>query len=125
MRVLNLIKAIPLYSLFLISSCSSSNRFEFKIEYPQGIKVNKDSTSTFYLKVINLNNNYLSFTNIKTSCQCVVLSKKKLVIEPKAIDSIKIKLFGSSYGENTQNVIFSNDTLKKFRLINIRYEVTN
>jgi hypothetical protein len=115
---------IVICSLLFLSSCSTKE-FEFDIKYPKNIQVKKDSTLIFYVKIINSNNKKLLFTNIKTSCQCVILSKRELLIKPKEVDSIKIKLFGSTLGKSVESLILTNENLKKFRNIRLEYEVKN
>lgn len=113
---------ILICSLFLIFSCST-NEFEFDIKYPEDIQVKKDSSLIFYVKIINLSKSNLLFTNIKTSCQCIILSKKQLLIKQKKTDSIKIKLFGSTIGKRKESLILTNKKLKKFKNIILDYEV--
>jgi len=120
-------KAILLYSLFtiILVSCRQTNeKFEFEIEYPKNVKVKKDSSKSLYLKVYNSENGILHITNIKSSCNCVILSKKKLKIKPYQLDSIKIELHGYSIGKNYESLVFSNNKIKKFKVIKIKYEVT-
>ena len=119
-----ILKATFFCSLLLFISCTK-DKFKFKIEVPNKLEVKKDSTLTFYIKIFNSSKSSLFFSNIKTSCQCIVLSKRQLMIESKRNDSIRIKLFGTIIGSNTESLILTNEKLKKFKNIRINYEVNN
>ena len=127
MCILNLIKRkIPFLSLIIFISCSKTTGFNFDYVYPQNLKVKKDSALTFYLKIKNIDNNKLILTNIKPSCKCIILSNKTLKLLPRETDSIRIKLFGSDLpGKYGESIIFTNNKIKKFKILELKYEVTN
>lgn len=116
-------KVCLLAGLCLLLGCEPKKSFNFQIHAPQKIVLKKDHARIFFLKLQNLSDGVLEIDNVTTSCRCITLSKEKIAIAPRETDSIQMKLFASTPGNNIESVIFVNNGLKKFKTTKIEYEV--
>lgn len=116
------IKGSLISALFVIVSCSNSEKLEVII--PEEIKVPKDSFNTTYLILKNTSFNELIVKNVKTSCQCLIIDKINFTIKPYSNDTIQIRFYGNNdLGKNSENLIFTFEN--DYKSININYEIIN